>query len=67
MEVVFKLKRRIGYHIFHTYLPTVLIGMRRVMFALPASRGSRYNFVLLYVCSHHVVDLVLDQAGSRAW
>ena len=25
LEVVFKLKRRIGYYVFHTYVPTCLI------------------------------------------
>lgn len=56
LEVIFVLKRRLGYYLFHTYIPTCLIVIMSV-------RGPNYilSYSLLY-SAFILVGFILDKA-----
>lgn len=61
LEVVFVLKRRLGYYLFHTYIPTCLI----VIMSVCEDKNVTYFFYSInYIPDIFLVGFVLDKTGS---
>lgn len=56
LEVIFVLKRRLGYYLFHTYIPTCLIVIMSVRFCFLCNKKI---FLFIWLCIF-LVGLILD-------
>lgn len=64
LEVVFVLKRRLGYYLFHTYVPTCLIVIMSVSVGLLKGYFENLPFIQSIKLNVSPVGVLLDQTGS---